>query len=360
VNLEALTNNLKSGKLNIVWPSVVRQFYFLKDKVDYDLSCGIAKVGDIILTKLVNPRVAEIEFPNGRIGIVYKNQLIVGALGYRRTTISYVGVIPNKGIKVVQGNKIYLSLLSKSGLVGVLASKSVYFPNPPKVELIALFKSRFKNLNLTDFALRASGNLHMATPLLIVAGSSSECGKTTVCSHLIRALINNGFKVSAAKLTGAGSMRDKLKFVDSGASPVYDFVDGGLASTPDRYSIIPVAKNILSKIIETGRPDIIIIELAGSLLIEANKAILLDKEIRKNLLGVIFVSNDEIGAIGGLYILQKNYNLRPLFFSGKATDTITGIEHIYNETGIPAINFENTDEMVKVLKDKLKKGIVKK
>jgi len=134
---------------------------------------------------------------------------------------------------------------------------------------------------------------------------------------------------------------------------VYDFVDGGLASTPDSLSIILPAKGILNKIMEESKPDVIIIELAGSLLVEANKAILLDKEIRKYLKGVIFTANDEISAVGGLYILQNKYNINPLCFSGKVTDNIAGIKYVYKETGIPAINWRNIKQMIKIVKDKL-------
>lgn len=354
MDLKDLTNVLKDNKLNVVWPSIVRNFYKSKDETQYELSYGIAKIGDIVLAKLIEPNFAEIEFHDGRIGISYRNQLIVGALGYRESTISYVGIIPKEGISIEKKEKKSLSLLSKSGLMGSLISKSIYWEDPPKLEVISLFKSKNKNLNLNDFGIEASKILDKKIPLLIVIGSSSECGKTTVCAFLIRFLRINGIKVSAVKLTGAGSMRDKLKFIDSGAFPVYDFVDGGLASTPDKSSIIPVAKKLLNKAIEEGSPDLIIVELAGSLLVEANKSILLDKEIRRNIIGNIFVSNDEVGAIGGLYILQKYYKLKPLFFSGKATDTIAGINYITKETGIPAVNFSNIDKMIRILIKKLK------
>jgi len=353
-DLNILINKLKSNDRDIIWTSSVRRFYYLKDKVNYELCYGIGKIGDVVIAKLIKPDIAEIEFPDGRIGVCYKNQFIVGALGYRESTISYVGKIPKRGIIINFKNRGKLSLLSKSGLMGILISKSIYYQSPPKLESISLFRDMNQILNLKNFAISNSNDLKNLAPLIIIAGSSSECGKTTIASHLTRGLVNQNFKVAAAKLTGAGSMRDKLKLIDSGAFPVYDFVDSGLVSTPDSSSILTHAKYILNKIMEESEPDLIIIELAGSILVEANKAILSNKEIIKKIKGIIFVANDEIGAIGGVFILRNKYNITPLCVSGKVSDTIAGIKYVTKEINIPTINWRNVDQIIKIIKYKLK------
>lgn len=353
-DLKILIKKLKSNDSEIIWSSSVRRFYYLKDKANFELCYGIGRIGDIVIAKLIKPEIAEIELPDGRIGVCYKNQFIVGALGYRESTISYVGKIPKKGIIINFKNRRKLSLLSKSGLMGDLIFKSAYYQSPPKLESISLFRYMNDVLNLKNFAISSLNDLKNLAPLIIIVGSSSECGKSTIASHLIRGLVNQNFKVAAAKLTGAGSIRDKLKFIDSGAFPVYDFVDSGLVSTPDSSSILTHVRFVLNKIMEESEPDLIIIELAGSILVEANKAILSNKEIIKKLKGIIFVANDEIGAIGGIFILRNKYNITPLCVSGKATDTIAGVKYITKETGIPAINWRNVDQIVKIIKNKLK------
>ena len=76
------------------------------------------------------------------------------------------------------------------------------------------------------------------TPLVLVTGSDMEVGKTTCAASVAFALRAAGIRVTYAKLTGTGRMRDLLRvcygrpagFFDS-ARLAWDFVDAGLATT---------------------------------------------------------------------------------------------------------------------------------
>ena len=76
------------------------------------------------------------------------------------------------------------------------------------------------------------------SPLVLVVGSEMEVGKTTCAASAAVALRAAGLRITYAKLTGTGRMRDLMR-VNYGRNEgffdamrlAWDFVDAGLATT---------------------------------------------------------------------------------------------------------------------------------
>ena len=108
-------------------------------------------------------------------------------------------------------------------------------------------------------------------PIVLIAGSEMDVGKTTCASALASSLHSSGIRASYAKLTGTGRMRDlmqvnygrQLGFFDS-TRLGWDFVDAGLASTCAVFKnkVRRCARNLLRHACAKG--EIVIAELADS------------------------------------------------------------------------------------------------
>jgi len=337
----------------IIFPSIVRN---VPADLEYSLGFGIAQIGDLIAVELSEPSFpADIELPNGRIRHFYPEELLIGAVGFREAPKSYVGIVPTQGILIHPNieNSQNLALLSAAGLIGVLISRSPYIQDPPRVRPRGLLQKGGKNINLRHFSCPWRDSVSGIPPLVIFVGTSSESGKTTAAAVVIRHLTLRGMKVAAAKLTGAGRIRDLLAFRDAGAIAAYDFVDAGLPSTPDEETALPAAKGILAKIISESEPDVIIVELAGSLLVKANRAILRDPEIRNSIAGIVLAASDEVGAVGGVHLLSQEWGLVPIAITGPVSDNQAGVTYVKEAVHIPAINWRDAEQLINLIEKSL-------
>src|SRR5690348_11696139 len=89
-------------------------------------------------------------------------------------------------------------------------------------------------VNIQDKALAHSGSLKLRAPLVVVAGTCMNSGKTVAGIEIVRQATNAGYKVAAAKLTGVACLRDTLNMEDHGAFATASFLDCGLPSTVNR------------------------------------------------------------------------------------------------------------------------------
>ncbi len=101
-------------------------------------------------------------------------------------------------------------------------------------------------------------------PVIYIAGTCMNAGKTHAACALVRRLSQEGFKVGGAKLTGVSLLRDVLSMRDYGADDVLDFTDAGVACTgPDTSARI--ARVILSELAARG-VDVIIAETGDGIM----------------------------------------------------------------------------------------------
>ena len=134
-------------------------------------------------------------------------------------------------------------------------------------------------------------------PVVYIAGTCMNAGKTVAATELVRGLYRSGLKVAAAKLTGVSLMRDALSMRDAGASAALTFNDIGIASTHAGVTVSS-AKGILNRLAQ-GKPDVIVAELGDGILGEYGvQDILADKELAAAGAAWVMAAPDPVGCWG--------------------------------------------------------------
>jgi hypothetical protein len=184
-------------------------------------------------------------------------------------------------------------------------------------------------------ALKGTG-LSAHCPVVYVAGTCMNAGKTAAACATIRQLSRAGYRVGACKLTGVSLMRDALAMRDYGAEVALDFTDAGIVCT-DAGSAAGVSHIIFSELASHG-VDVIVAETGDGIMGEYGvQAILQDAEL-KALSGVfILCANDPVGAAGGVSHLKSAFGIQADLIAGPATDNRVG-ERFVATLGLPARN----------------------
>ena len=134
-------------------------------------------------------------------------------------------------------------------------------------------------------------------PVVLLIGTSMSSGKTTSGQVIIRALTYLGLRVVAGKLTGAARYRDILKFRDSGATHVFDFVDAGLSSTVCSESRYREALELMLSKIACCEADVVVAEAGASPLEPYNGTILVNY-LKDQTCFTILCASDPYAALG--------------------------------------------------------------
>lgn len=299
-----------------------------------------AEHGAVIAGRICNDKPAynTLEDVHGRMTWVQSGDVIVGALGHRSALRGYEGVLPES----VSPGQI-LQVLNLGGVVGNCVSHNPQVGMPFDIEILGQvlsfpkFRSRRgKPANVSMYALKSSNN-YPSCPVIYVAGTCMNAGKTAAVCAIIRRLVRAGYRVGGAKLTGVSLMRDALSMRDYGADPVYDFTDAGVVCTGPETAA-RVAKAILSELSTHGL-DVIVAETGDGIMGEYGvQSILSDPQLRELSAGFVFCANDPVGAAGGVASLRKEYGISVDVVTGPCTDNQVGVRFVQNELSIPAIN----------------------
>jgi hypothetical protein len=174
-------------------------------------------------------------------------------------------------------------------------------------------------------------------PVIAVAGTCMDSGKTAAACAIISHLRHKGLVVDAFKATGVSARRDILAMEDAGARETRIFTDLGVVTTtslngPD------LTKTILNEL-AAGRPDVIVFELGDGLLgAYGVEAILADSDIRDALTAVVLSANDPVAAWGGVTLLRDRFGIEPAVVTGPATDNAVGVNIINEQLALAAAN----------------------
>ena len=124
--------------------------------------------------------------------------LVATAYGNRYATDQYEGFVP-------PASEQY-HMLSIGGVCGMVATKNAAMPDPTTLEFVGYAINEKGNIvNLRDHRLKPiAGALKVRTfKSILSVGASMNSGKTTTAAMSIRGLTRAGYRVAAAKLTGA-------------------------------------------------------------------------------------------------------------------------------------------------------------
>jgi hypothetical protein len=282
-----------------------------------------------------------LELPNGRLAKINRHDVILGVLGKRRALKGFVGDVPET---VKAGDRLHL--LNMGGVIGICKGHHSSLSDAIEVEVLGIAVSEppmlgggytVPVLNIGDNALKPTDSLKPSAPIVIVAGTCMNSGKTVAATEIIKQAHHAGLKVCGAKMSGVAALRDTLNMEDHGASATASFLDCGLPSTVDYGDLAPVAKAILNHL-NSFEPDLIVVELGDGIVGGyAVDSVLKDAEIRQAISSFVFCASDYVGVVGGMAVL-KNLGIEIDVIAGSVTDSQMGEDFVEEHYGIKAGN----------------------
>lgn len=299
------------------------------------------RAGDVIVVRAFTDSATYnmLELPTGRLAKINPGDVLIGVLGRRRALKGFVGDVP---ASVNAGDRLHL--LNMGGVIGSCTGHHSSLSDAIQVEVIGLASDENgRLLNIADAALPPQTSLGETAPLVMIAGTCMNSGKTYAATELIKQATRAGLRVAAAKLSGIACLRDTLNMADHGAIAIASFLDCGLPSTVGATNLPSVAKTIISRLNESS-PDLIVIELGDGLLGGYSvESVFEDAELRGATAGLIFCASDYVGAWGGIELLRRR-GIEIDVIAGSVTDSQMGQDFIEKEFGVPAANARRNGE----------------
>lgn len=321
----------------------------LDHEVEITTRCE-ARAGNVVIIRTLtdNATYNTLELVTGRMAKINPGDIIAGVLGYRRALKGFVGDVPET---VKAGDRLHL--LNLGGLVGRCVGHHHSLSGAIEVEVIGMPVREDRILNIAEGAVAPREDLDCRAPLVVVAGTCMNSGKTYAATEIIKHLTRSGRRVAAAKLAGVACLRDTLNMEDHGAIKTMSFLDCGLPSTVGLTNLAPIAKGVISRLAES-EPDCIVIELGDGILGGYGvDTIFGDRELMEATAALVFCANDFVGAWGGRELLTSR-GVKIDVVSGPVSDSQMGADYVKRELGLDAANAVNGGERLgSLIKTKL-------
>ncbi len=310
---------------------------FTVRRVDFTQCKGIStvhtpSVGDVLLARI--ERIGQhkrIELVNGRKAKLFIGTEVIVSYGNRYAPDQFEAKVP----KMLSP----CHLVAAGGIAAQMITKHSKMKKPTLLYPIGLLTDKFGNpINLLQFRLGNLSSIGTHPPTIAVVGTSMNAGKTTTAASLIRGLTLKGLRVGAAKITGTGAGGDLWFMKDSGADPVFDFVDAGVPST----YLIPIEQvlNIMDTLTShlTGAGvDVIVLEIADGLYQKETAKLLSSKVFKQKVDGLFFAAGEAMACIEGIEWLQS-LNIPILGISGPITNIPLAVKEIRERVSIPILS----------------------
>jgi hypothetical protein len=315
--------------------------------------CESTKAGDVVVVRTLSDSATynQLELPTGRLAKINPGDILVGVLGRRRALKGFVGDVPES---VSAGDRLHL--LNMGGVIGRCTGHHSSLSDAISVEVIGLAcDAQGRVLNIADVALPLRDDLGETAPLVLVAGTCMNSGKTYAATEVIKQATRAGLRVAAAKLSGVACLRDTLNMADHGAIATASFLDCGLPSTVGTGNLAPVAKAVIARLNESA-PDMIVIELGDGILGGYSvDSVFEDEQLRAATSSIVFCASDYVGAWGGIELFRRR-GISVDVIAGSVTDSQMGEDYIEREFQVPAGNARrNGTRLFQIVQSKLSK-----
>jgi hypothetical protein len=308
-------------------------------RISADISCD---EGVVLVVEVMNNKSTynTLELTSGRMAKVAKGDIVAGALGHRKALFGYSGHIPEslKPGDIVQ-------MLNIGGVLGICDSATPDKGKPFDCKVLGAVLTfpylgerigvpamvGYKKLDY-NATLDARG-----VPVVALAGTCMEAGKTAAASAIIARMRHRGLTVDAFKATGVSLRRDILAFEDAGARRTMIFTDLGIVTTTAKVG--PALTRTMLTEMSSGQPDVIVFELGDGLLgTYGVESILRETDIKSALTAVVLSANDPVAAWGGVKLLRERFGIEPCVVTGPATDNQVGVQIIREQMNVEAFN----------------------
>ncbi|MBK6672881.1 MAG: hypothetical protein IPG49_05125 [Proteobacteria bacterium] len=298
---------------------------------------GVAIVVEVLTNKSTYNT---LELTSGRMAKVVKGDVVVGALGPRRALFGYSGHVP----KSVKAGDI-IQMLNIGGVLGICDSANPDRGKPFDCKVLGGVlqfpylgerigvPARVGKTKLDYAATLETGGV----PVVALAGTCMEAGKTAAAAAIISRMRHRGMVVDAFKATGVSLRRDILAFEDSGARNTMIFTDLGVVTTTEKTG--PALTRTMLTELSARKPDAIVFELGDGLIGTYGVAAILEcEDVRKAMTAVVLSANDPVAAWGGVKILREKYGIEPAAVTGPSTDNSVGVDIIQEQMSVKAFN----------------------
>ena len=298
---------------------------------------GVVVVVEILTNKA---NYNTLELTSGRMAKVNKGDIVVGALGHRKALFGFSGHVPPT---LAVGDII--QMLNIGGVLGICDSANPDKGKPFDCRVLGVVlqfpylgerigvpaRAGYRKLD------RSSGLDTRGVPVVALAGTCMEAGKTAAACAIVSRMRHRGLVVDCFKATGVSLRRDILAMEDAGARNSMIFTDLGIISTTREVG--PALTRTMLTELAGNRPDVIVFELGDGILGTYGVDAILDcEDIRKVLTGVVLSANDPVAAWGGVKLLHERFKVEPCVVTGPATDNAVGVEIIEQQMNVPAFN----------------------
>ncbi len=301
-----------------------------------------AEEGVVVVVEVLNNKSTynTLELVSGRMAKVGKGDIVAGALGHRQALFGYSGHVPES---LKPGDVI--QMLNIGGVLGVCDSINPEKGRPFDCRVLGValnFPYLGERIGVPARAGYKRLDAHAAletraVPVVALAGSCMEAGKTAAACAIISRMRHRGLTVDAFKATGVSLRRDILAMEDAGARRCAIFTDLGVVTTT-RANGPALTRTMLTEL-AAGKPDVLIFELGDGILgTYGVDAILECPDIRTALTGVVLSANDPVAAWGGVKLLRERFGIEPCVVTGPCTDNQVGVEIITRQMGVAACN----------------------
>ncbi|HFC29421.1 MAG TPA: DUF1611 domain-containing protein [Oceanospirillales bacterium] len=291
------------------------------------------QAGDLVLCEVTRLRQhCRLEKVNGRRSRMFVKDKIIVAYGHRYAPDQFEGIIPN--------NLDACHLVAGGGIASFMTEKSPKVKPATEIQPLGLIGDKNGQIiNLADYiVLETNHDNHSSNiPIVVVAGSSMNAGKTTTVANIIKGLSNDGYKVGAAKVTGTGSGGDLWHFIDAGVKCAIDFTDAGFATTylMSNARLLKTFDKMVNHL-KSKAVDIIVIEVADGILQRETKALLESKTILEATTAMLYTSGDSSSALFGTSWLE-NLGYDVLGISGVVSSNPLGSREVTENCDLPII-----------------------
>ncbi len=304
----------------------------------------VAAEGYILAVRVLTDKSSynTVEDVAGRMVSLRAGDVLAGTVGIRRALRGYAGDVP---ATIAAGDLI--NVLNLGGILGRCTSENPEIGRPFDAEVLGAVLA-FPELgdrvgrpaHIRDRAVPPSDTLTCDVPVVYVAGTCMNSGKTVAATELVRGLARGGFRVGAVKLTGVSLMRDALSMLDAGAVSALTFNDAGAASTHAGMTV-PVARGLFNRLTDPrgARPDVIVAELGDGILGEYGvQDILRAPDLMRIGAAFVMAAPDPVGCWGAQRLMTEQFHLPITAITGPATDNEVGRDYITAELGLAAHN----------------------
>lgn len=300
------------------------------------------EVGDLVYGTVARViQHVSLENKEGRIHAIHEGSRAIFVLGNRYAPDYFEGLVPGELPR-------QLDMLARSGVVGEVTCRNSLVKEPTQIKVRGYVCDSTGNVLNTRHYPRITPKTRVKKPdrskLVLVTGTSMNCGKSLTAAACCWALSTMGHGVRASKVTGTASLKDILLMEDNGASPVADFTFLGYPSTYmlSEQELLHIFNSLDLKYANSPR-RYWVVEFADGILQRETAMLLHSPDVRSRIHRHIFDARDAFGAIGGLDILREEFGLVPDAISGFCSSSPLGVRELREHTDLPIFDSAHRD-----------------